>query len=77
MYQLVPLDSCKCFKKISIKINVATDEGKAEMKSDTEQTTKSEQLYKAGSEWKLNSGPDSSVGYYYYFHYYYYYFLLA
>ena len=42
MYQFIPLDSCKCFKKISIEINVANDEGKAEMKSDTEQTMKSE-----------------------------------
>ena len=42
--------------------NVATDKGKAEMKSDTEQTIKLEWLYKVGSECKLNSWPDSSVG---------------
>ena len=34
----------------------------AEMKSDNEQTMKPEQLYKVGSECKLNSWPDSSVG---------------
>ena len=34
----------------------------AEMKLDTEQTMKLELLYKVGSEWKLNSWPDSSVG---------------
>ena len=33
----ITLHSCDYLKKISIKINVATDEGKAEMKSDTEQ----------------------------------------
>ena len=27
MYQFIPLDSCDYLKKISIKINVATDEG--------------------------------------------------
>ena len=42
MYQFIPLHSCDNLKKISIKTNVATDEGKAEMKSDTEQTIKLE-----------------------------------
>ena len=42
MHQLILLQSCDYLKKISIKINVATDEGKAEMKSDTEQTMKLE-----------------------------------
>ena len=32
--------SCDCLKKISIKINAATDETIAKMKSDTEQTSK-------------------------------------
>ena len=36
MYQDIPLHSCDYFNKLSIKINVATDEGKTEMKSDTE-----------------------------------------
>ena len=31
------------------------------MKSDTEQTMKFEKLYKVGSEYELNSFPDSSV----------------
>ena len=35
---------------------------KTEIKSDTEQTMKLEFLYKVGSEGKLNSWPDSSVG---------------
>ena len=34
----------------------------AEMKPDTEQTMKLEQLYKIGYECELNSWPDSSVG---------------
>ena len=34
----------------------------AEMKLDTEQTMKLEELYKVGSECKLNWWPDSSVG---------------
>ena len=34
----------------------------AEMKLDTEQTMKLEQLCKVGSEWKLNSWPDNLVG---------------
>ena len=42
MYQFIPLHSCDYLKKISIKINVATDKGKAKMKSDTEQTMKLE-----------------------------------
>ena len=33
-----------------------------EMKLDTERTMKSEWLYKVGSEFELNSWPDSSVG---------------
>ena len=33
-----------------------------EIKCDTEQTMKLEQLYKVGPEWELNSWPDSSVG---------------
>ena len=40
MYQFIPLHSYDYLKKILIKIHVATDEGKAEMKSDTEQTMK-------------------------------------
>ena len=32
------------------------------MKLDTEQTMKLEYLYKVGSEWELNSWPDSQVG---------------
>ena len=40
MYQFIPLHSCDYLKKISIKINVATDEGKAEMKSDSEKMMK-------------------------------------
>ena len=27
MYQFIPLDSCDYLKKLTIKINVATDEG--------------------------------------------------
>ena len=42
MYQFIPLHSCDYLKKISIKTKVATDEGKAEMKSDTEQMIKLE-----------------------------------
>ena len=42
MYQFILLDSCDYLKKISIKINVVIDEGKAEMKSNTEQTMKLE-----------------------------------
>ena len=53
--------SCDSLKKISIKINMATDEGKAEMKSDKEQTMKLEWIYKVGSECELNSWPDSPV----------------
>ena len=34
----------------------------AEMKCDTEQTMGLERLCKVGSEWELNSWPDSSVG---------------
>ena len=34
----------------------------AEMEVDTEQTMKLEWLYKVGSEFELNSWPDSSVG---------------
>ena len=50
-------------KKISIKMNVATDESNSrkEMKPDTEQTMKLQQLYKVGSESELNSWLDSSV----------------
>ena len=33
-----------------------------EMNCDTEQTMKLEKLYKIGSEYELNSWPDSSVG---------------
>ena len=41
MYQLIPLHSCDYLQKTSIKINVATDEGKtAEIKCDTEQMMK-------------------------------------
>ena len=29
MYQIIPLRSCDYLKKVSIKINVATDEGKS------------------------------------------------
>ena len=42
MYQFIPLHSCYYLKKTSIKINVATNEGKVEMESDTEQTMKLE-----------------------------------
>ena len=38
MYQVIPLQSCDYLYKVSIKINVATDEKIAKMKSDTEQT---------------------------------------
>ena len=34
----------------------------AEMKLDTEETMKLEQLYKVGSEYELNLWPDSSIG---------------
>ena len=62
MYQLMPLHSCDYLQKTSIKINVATDEGKtAKMKCDTEQTMKLEWLYKVGSGCELNSWPDSSI----------------
>ena len=47
---------------INICKYVATEEGKAEMKSDSEQTMKLEYLYKVSSEYELNSWPDSSVG---------------
>ena len=33
-----------------------------EMKLDTEETMKLEQLYKVGSEYELNLWPDSSIG---------------
>ena len=33
-----------------------------EMKSDTEQNMKLEQLYRVGSVWELSSWPDSLVG---------------
>ena len=42
LFYFIPLYSCDYLKKSSIKINVATDEVKAEMKSDTEQTMKFE-----------------------------------
>ena len=42
MHQFIPLHSCDYLKKISIKINMVTDKGKAEMKSDTKQTMKLE-----------------------------------
>ena len=62
MYQLMPLHSCDYLQKTSIKINVATDEGKtAKMKCDTEQTMKLEWLYEVGSGCELNSWPDSSI----------------
>ena len=38
----IPLHSCGYIKKISIKINVATDEGNSQMKLGTEQTMKLE-----------------------------------
>ena len=61
MYQLIPLHSCDYLKKISIQINVATEEGNIRNEMDTEQTMKLEWLYKVGSEWELNSWPDSSL----------------
>ena len=42
MYQFILLHSCNYLKKISIKMNMATDEAIAEMKSDTEQIMKLE-----------------------------------
>ena len=42
MYKFIPLDSSDYLKKILIKINMATNERKAEIKFNTEQTTKLE-----------------------------------
>ena len=43
MYQFTPLHSCDYLKKISVKINVVTDEGNSlNIKSNTEQTMKLE-----------------------------------
>ena len=39
---ILPLDSYDYRKKVSFKMNVTTDKGIAEMKSDTEQRIKSE-----------------------------------
>ena len=61
MYQLTPLHSCDYLKKISIQINVATEEGNIRNEMDTEQTMKLEWLYNVGSECELNSWPDSSL----------------
>ena len=61
MYQFIPLHSCDYLKKISIKTNVATDEGKAKMKSEPEQMMTMGWLYKVGSECGLNSWPDGSI----------------
>ena len=55
MYQLILLHPCDYLRKISLKINMATEKAIAEMKSDTEQMMKLEQLYKGGSECELNS----------------------
>ena len=56
MYQLIPLHSCDYLQKSSIKIKVATDEGKLP-KWNVEQTLKLEGQYKVGSECELNSWP--------------------
>ena len=42
MYQLILLHPCDYLKKISLKINMATEKEIAEMKSDTEQMMKLE-----------------------------------
>ena len=42
MYQLILLHPCDYLKKISLKINMATEKAIAEMKSDTEQRMKLE-----------------------------------
>ena len=49
--------------EISLKTNVATDEGKDRNEMWTQdKEMKLEWLYKVGSESELNSWPDSSVG---------------
>ena len=55
-YIYTPLHSCEYLEKISIKINVANDEGNSRNKTWPEQTMKLE--WKAGSEWNLNSWPE-------------------
>ena len=50
MYQFIPLHSSDFLRKISIKINFATDESNSRNKIDIKQTMK-----------MLNSWPDSSV----------------
>ena len=46
-----------------LKVNLATDEGNNQNEMWTlNEKMKLEYLYKVGSEWNLNSGPDSSVG---------------
>ena len=50
MYQFIPLHSSDFLKKISIKINFATDESNSRNKIDIKQTMK-----------MLNSWPDSSL----------------
>ena len=62
MYQFIPLHSFDFLNKVSLNINVVTNEGNTRNESDTEQRIKLEQLFKVCFEYDLNSWPDSSVG---------------
>ena len=63
MYQFIPLHSCDYLCEISLKENVATDEGNGRNETSAlNKEMKLEYLYKVGSECELNSCPDSSGG---------------